>query len=271
MHKTVAALHKTPNNLVSASLSAPSIVLTAANTSAARRHQDFPSHYHDVWELIYYRTGHIECVVAGTVFRTRPGMLLVIPPGATHYDRALTAYSQIYVHVRGGAAAVWSQVHFDDPEHTLAALFAGLVQEWRGRFADRAELLAVLLRQLELKLGRRPDPPEPGAAERLVRHAENILAEQLGSPLTVKELAAALGVSTSTLRAQFVRSRGYPPKAYLQQKRRERALELIGSSNLSLGAVAELCGFDSASHLSRSIKQATGRTPGSFRTLSPSG
>lgn len=263
MHKTVNALHKTPSNLALANVSAPSVVLTAANTYTARQHQNFPSHYHDVWELIYYQTGYIECVVAGTVFRTRPGMLLVIPPGATHYDRALTAYSQIYVHVRGGAAAVWSQLYLDDQEHTLAALFAGLVREWQGDFADRAELLAALLRQLELTLGRQPHVP--GAAERLVRRAERILAEQLGSPLTVKEVAAALGVSPSTLRAQFVKLRGYPPKFYQQQKRRERALELIGSSNLSLGAVADLCGFDSAGHLSRSIKGATGRTPGSFR------
>jgi AraC-like DNA-binding protein/mannose-6-phosphate isomerase-like protein (cupin superfamily) len=261
MHEASPQLHKTtgwqPPNA--------GLRLLTASVHAAGQHQDFPAHRHDAWELIYYCAGHIECVVAGKVFQTQPGMLLIIPPGTVHFDVALTAYRQFYLHVQSQSAPAWLEVYWDDAERTLLALFAGLAREWRGRARDRAEMLSLLLRQLELLLGRKKCAPEPTAAERIVQAAERLLEERLSLSPSIQEVAAEVSVSPSSLRAHFVKLRGYPPKAHLQQVRQRRALELISSTNLSLSAVAELCGYDSASHLSRYIKRGTGRSPGTFR------
>lgn len=261
MHEALSQLHKTPSR------QSPNAALrlVTASVHTAGQHQDFPAHRHEAWELILYCTGHIECVVAGRVFQTQPGMLLVIPPGTVHFDVALTAYRQFYLHVQSQGAPAWLQVYRDDAERTLLTLFAGLAREWRGRAPDRAEMLSLLLRQLELLLGRKRCAPEPTAAERLVQAAERLLEERLSLSPSITAIAAEVGVSPSTLRAHFARLRGLSPKAHLQQVRRRRALELVGSTRLSLSAIAELCGYDSASHLSRHIKQGTGRSPGTFR------
>lgn len=193
-------------------------------------------------------------------------MLLAIPPQTVHHDVAATAYKQFFVQLRNEAVPGWQKVYYDDSERTLLALFTALAREWRGGASDRAEMLTLLLRQLDLLLQRGSGAPEPTAAERLVQAAERLLEERLNPALRVQEVAVAVGVSPSTLRAHFATLRGYSPKAYLQRVRQARALELISGSDLSLAEVAELCGYDSVSHLSRHIKQSTGRTPGSFRT-----
>lgn len=262
MHKTAGELHKSPDY---PSLSKSDLQLSTVSTYTAGPQQNFPVHQHDAWELIYYRAGYIRCVVAGQTFDTQPGMLLVIPPKTPHFDLALTAYKQIYVHLQCGAVPAWLQLYRDDQERSLSALFTGLRREWRGCAPDRTEMLTLLLRQLDITLRRKSCEPEPTAAEQLVQSAERLFEERLSLSPSVKEIAAEVGVSTSSLRAYFVKLRGYSPKVYLQGLQQRRALELIGNSNLSLEAIAELCGYYSVSHLSRYIKRDTGRTPGAFR------
>ena len=261
-----AELHKSPDY---PSCSKSDLQLSTVSSYTAGQQQNFPVHQHGAWELIYYQAGYIRCVVDTQTFDTQPGMLLIIPPKTPHFDLALTAYRQLYVHLLCDTVPPWLQVYRDDQEHSLSALFTGLRREWRGHAPKRTEMLTLLLRQLDLTLRRKSCEPELTAAEQLVQRAERLFEERLSLSPSVKEVAAEVGVSTSTLRAYFVRLRGYSPKGYLQRLRQRRALELIGNSSLSLEEVAELCGYYSVSHLSRYIKRDTGRTPGAFRYSAP--
>ena len=126
-------------------------------------------------------------------------------------------------------------------------------------------MLALLSAELDLVLRRGEHQPRVDRGERLVRHAERILEERFATSVSLPEVAAALGVSVSTLRSWFVRLRGQPPSRYLRDVRLRRALHLIRSSDLTLDVVARSCGFDSASHLSRTVREVTGRSPGSHR------
>ena len=44
-----------------------------------------------------------------------------------------------------------------------------------------------------------------------------------------------------------------------------RAVSLLHSSTLTLEAIASMCAYDSASHLSRMVKRAAGKSPGALR------
>lgn len=242
--------------------------LVFAAEYAAAKDQDYPLHQHSAWELIYYHAGQIECTVAGTCFQTRPGMMLLIPPKTPHADRARTAYRHHFLHLRGAAAERWPRVLQDTREGRFNYVLASCVSEWQGDAPHRAEMLGMLMRQLELLFDRVGSRGEPSRAEQLVYRAEFMLREQLGHAPIIKTLAAELEVSPSALRACFAGVRGYSPKAYLQEARLKQALALIRTSSLNLSEIAELCGFYSASHLSAQVKRATGRTPGSFRDSS---
>ncbi len=251
--------------------------ISVAATYEATAGQHYPRHRHTVWEVIYYRSGHIECILEdgpeGRSVESCPGMVLVIPPRTVHQDRVHTAFSQYYVRLeRAQPLGPWPETTFDDSDHTLGHLFSLLVREWSAPpTPEREELLGLLARQLEILLERKGRELVNRSAEELVREAERRLEARLTDAPTVGALASELSVSPSTLRAHFALLRGYAPLHYLQRLRLERALELIRSSTLNLEEIASLCGYYSASHLNRNIKRATGQTPGHFRPPRPSG
>lgn len=248
---------------------APRLTVAASYEAAAGRH--YPRHRHTVWEVIYYRSGHIACILEDgpepRTIESRPGQVLVIPPRTIHQDRVHTDFSQYYIRLeRPTPLKTWPETTSDDSDYTLGHLFGLLVREWSARPApERDELLALLVRQLEILLERKSQEAPNRSAEELVREAERRLEARLTDPPTVSALAHELAVSPSTLRAHFAQVRGYAPLHYLQRLRLERALELIRSSTLNLEDIATLCGYYSASHLNRNIRRATGQTPGHFR------
>lgn len=260
MHKSPAHVHEFAARL------------RFAGTYEAPQKRDYPAHAHPVWEVIYYLTGHIRCVVEGRPFLSEPGMLLAIPPGAVHHDEALTGYSQIVLAIEAPAEQPWGAVAYDDPERSCASLCRSLEREWRGAGEYRDEMLTLLVGQLDLRLRRaqRQDRQQAAEAgrdpwEEAILSAEAILQARYASPLTVEEVAREIGMSASRLRVHFARLRGRTPQATLHEIRLRQAVYMLRNSSLTLETIAALCGYYSASHLSRYVRRETGRSPGQIR------
>ena len=285
MHDAPRRLHET---LRSTPLGKLEVVI--GGRYSADKGQDFPAHYHNHLELLIYTSGHIECVVGAVTstaqsdehtmrevrwngsstqtFTSRPGLIQVMPAGVIHADRALTAYSHCYVVLRSPPDALPVSAPFcfmDDPDHSFEQVIASISAEWRGESEHREQMLELLVTQLEILCLRLRSRVAPNAAETLVRSAERLLEERYAQSPGIAQIASELGVSPSSLRSHFAATREYSPKSFLQRVRLKRTLELIRTSSLSLDEISALMGYDSASHLSRHIKAATGLTPGQFR------
>ena len=237
--------------------------------SAARGH-DFPPHLHTCWELVYYREGRIKVPIGDEVFLTRPGLLLLTPPGIVHAERALTAYSNYFAALELPTDPLWPRVVSDDGRGSLSYIFGTLLDEFSAREtgaqSDGAPTLtSLLLAQLDCYVRRSQKITPPPIGERLVRDAERIFEENVAQELSMSRVAARLGVVPSVLRAHFARYRGCSPSKSLLRVRLRQALALLQSSNLSLQEIAMRCGFHSSSHLSRHVKAVTGETPGHWR------
>ena len=243
--------------------------LLGAGAYEAPAGRDFPMHRHLCWELVYYRRGRIEAPVGAECYEAEPGMLLLTPPDTDHAEYARTAYANFYLTVDAPADQPWARFCRDDAAGTLAYLFAALTREWQTASEEQARMLALLLEQLDIFLRRARQPAPESEPERLVREMERLIQERSAGPLCLRDLSREVGASPSVLRRHFVRLRGQPPRACLQEVRLRRALTLIRSSALTLEVVADLCGYDSASHLSRCIKRETGYSPGKLRGHTP--
>jgi AraC-like DNA-binding protein len=232
--------------------------------SAPRGH-DFPPHRHLHWELVLYREGRIEAPVGDEVFLTRPGLLLLTPPGVVHSERALTAYSNYYMTVALPVDYPWPRTAQDDAEGSFQYLFRSLLREYsRPDSGRRNAMIELLMTQLNWML-RDQSGGGISAGERAVREAERLFEERFARALTVAVVASEVGLSGSALRAHFARRRNCSPADALQKVRLRQALALLGGSDLTLDRVAAACGFHSASHLSRHVKTATGHAPGKWR------
>jgi AraC-like DNA-binding protein len=268
----------------------------AAGRYSASKGQDYPPHYHPALEIIVFQSGQIECTIghgpapvtsvdahletfevawnemgpqsSQQMIATRPGMVLAMPPHTIHADRALTAYSHFYLLLGlplGTKVPSAPLVFMDDLDQSLERIMGSLAREWHTQQANREVMLDLLLSQLQIHCERLETNPILSNAEQVVRLAERMMADHIAEPQSISEIALHLGISNSALRAYFANLRGHSPKQHQQHLRMNRALELIRASSLSLDEIALLTGYDSASHLSRQVKAASGLTPGQFR------
>ncbi|GCE29860.1 hypothetical protein KDA_53440 [Dictyobacter alpinus] len=239
--------------------------LTNAGSYEAPQGKDFPMHIHTEWEIVCYCTGTIQTVLDTDIYETAPGILVLTPPGIAHAEYARTGYRCYYLGVIAPAHHPWPRICLDDAELSLTHLCRKLIREWHTHYSDRAIMLDLLLQQLDLLLMRAAISAPSGTAEKLVAAAERYMQEQYHRPLTISEIALALGISPATLRRHVMRLHGCAPAMLLQRIRVRHACDLLRTSDLTLEAIARLCGYDSASHLSRQVKNLTGKAPGALR------
>jgi transcriptional regulator GlxA family with amidase domain len=106
-----------------------------------------------------------------------------------------------------------------------------------------------------------------------VRHVDPtvIAAEQwidanLGEPVTVTDLAAALAVSPKTLARRLVAATGVSTIQFLQRRRVLKAAHLIETTSMTIEAIAATVGYQDGTALRKLIKRELGTTPASLRT-----
>jgi AraC family transcriptional regulator, transcriptional activator FtrA len=106
-----------------------------------------------------------------------------------------------------------------------------------------------------------PPPPPGDALGGLLEWA----GARLGTPLSVDDLAAHLGVSPRTLARRFDDRLGTSPGAWLLSRRVAEARTLLEETNLPVEAIAGRVGLGSAVNLRRRFRAQVGTTPGAYR------
>jgi AraC-like DNA-binding protein len=135
--------------------------------------------------------------------------------------------------------------------------------------AVEEEMLAVLRRLLArafalLAPGRRP----PGERRRdLAEAARRLLAARFREPLTLSQLAAALGVSPFHLSRVFRETTGWTLHDYRDSLRLSAALEALHERPSDLTALAFDLGYSSHSHFTAAFRARFGVPPSRARQL----
>jgi len=98
-----------------------------------------------------------------------------------------------------------------------------------------------------------------------IRQAVAIMGRDLAEPVTLAELADAVGYSLSHFKCRFRDEMGIGPGQYYLQLRIDEALRRLRGQDVSLAALAEQLGFSSGQYLSTCVKRLTGRSPSQHR------
>jgi len=225
------------------------------------------------FELVWLQTGSArwdggsEC---GRL-RLRPGDLLLIPPGTRDEFRwdgeVPTRHGYVHFRAEPGPASVpllrAGQAH--GPVGGLLEFLLWLGEARRPGWRERAGELVSVIAQV-LTAGPLPEParPEPAALATALDYVRRQWTAAM-RPLTLRELAAAACVSPSYLSRVFRKQYGCAPGAALELVRLERARTMLGRSNLTIGQVADACGFTDPLYFSRRFRAAHGVAPSAFR------
>ena len=100
---------------------------------------------------------------------------------------------------------------------------------------------------------------------RLVTAARTFIEDNVGSSLSLDEVAKSVHVSSYYLSRVFTEVCGHSFSEYLTSLRLERSKELLRHSDLSCGDVGLRVGYSSASYFSQVFKQHVGMTPSQYR------
>ncbi|MEM1504119.1 AraC family transcriptional regulator [Domibacillus sp. 8LH] len=99
----------------------------------------------------------------------------------------------------------------------------------------------------------------------LVNQAQLFIRDNLNRPLSIKDVAQYLHISTRHLSRLFTHHLGVSYTAFIRQERVDAAAEMLRMTNLDIKTISEQYCFSSVHYFTRVFQEETGLTPGKYR------
>jgi AraC-like DNA-binding protein len=254
------------------------------------------THAHDFLVLLYLESGDGVLRVDGRDRAVATGDAVVVAPG--------TVVGGSVSRLGGGDARTWA-VFFPadavDPSsaaplvswrtHPLLAPFAGnprggsqrlhvpvderpvwlgnlaaLDAELRDRRDGYADAARAHLTLLLVQLGRlHLDAPAELDVEPLVAAVFDVVEERYHEPISLKEVAAAVGLTTGHLTTVVGRRTGRTVQQWITERRMREARRLLADTDLAVVEVAHRVGYRESGYFVRRFRAEHGVTPGVWR------
>ncbi|AHG48818.1 AraC family transcriptional regulator (plasmid) [Rhizobium leguminosarum bv. trifolii CB782] len=103
----------------------------------------------------------------------------------------------------------------------------------------------------------------PGVLKRVIERID----AHIDRPPSVRSLAQEVGLTYEHFSRAFKQSQGSTPYGFYNQRRLERASDLLRTTAMTVTQVAFACGYASGSHLSTRFRRETGFSPVEYRAL----
>ena len=256
--------------------------------SAYPRHQHSVDHYFN-WNqgrvlqsyqiiLISSGSGLFESDAAAGTQIVEPGTVIVLFPGIWHRYRPQlqTGWVEHWIECQGPVFDEAARAGLIQPKHSL--LKGGVIGDLGDCFERchslaridamaNQDLLSTLGLHLLALLGhmRRGERGFTKAIDDIVQRAHTLIALRCQEPLDLPALASELGVGYSNLRHSFMARVGISPRQHYLNTRIQKAQDLLVNTAKSVKEIAEILGFESASHFSKQFKNRLGVSPSDWR------
>jgi DNA-binding IclR family transcriptional regulator len=157
---------------------------------------------------------------------------------------------------------------FDETKTVVAALWTtGPASQLPvRRFEEISEIMKKGAQELSLRLRTTGRTPSKAYVLSVVEQAKEIIDNGVHQPIDMRQLAENLYVSYSWFRKVFKEQTGEAPSEYHLNRRIEKAIELLRSTDLSVRQISEELGYKNQNHFSALFKRKTGASPSAFRS-----
>jgi AraC-like DNA-binding protein len=112
-----------------------------------------------------------------------------------------------------------------------------------------------------------PPAPDTGRSAPIVA-ASAMLAEDLGAPVDLRAVAAAVGLPYDTFRRRFAAEVGQAPLSFRSDRRLQTAATLLRMTELTTRTIARTLGYADEFHFSRRFRARFGMPPRDYRRRS---
>ncbi|HTC06177.1 MAG TPA: helix-turn-helix transcriptional regulator [Xanthobacteraceae bacterium] len=207
-------------------------------------------------------------------FQTKPNTLAYVPPGCDVYSQSDQGGEYLKVTFEWEHGELWPRSRRFSDVIDAAAIDAA--QQLRRQLLANGSIDKLQCERLVHALKERTMWALSGISiapaarswmtPRRLRLVDELIEARLDAKLTVRELAAALRLSTGFFCRAFKASVGKAPHDYIVDRRVSRARALLQGTPLDLSAVAHASGFASHAHMTATFRSRLGVTPSALRT-----
>lgn len=234
------------------------------------------SHHHPYCQVLLPAEGRIALTCPGEHGWVGGGRVAVIPPGVEHRYYALNPNRVVVADFAADTLETTLDLRqentFRAQDTRLVSLTTMLQMEARTGGLGDPLVADALLRYLVAALSVTRTVADvrgtPAAHRQVVAMTEGFLQEHFREPLTVAEIAAAVGVSGSHLHRIYRAETGMTLVSRVHRLRLEAAAQRLRDTDQTVLAIAHAVGFASQSHLTRLFTRHFGCTPGRYRDAS---
>ena len=229
------------------------------------------------YQLIVLISGGLRVTVEDVTYELAPGEAILQHPGLREFYR----FSE-----RGESMHSWCQV----APGLLSRQDKRLLKGASGVHKASSSIHLLIEEGLALRSHDSPDLHEAMAALaracllRFAAHARSLDRKDTAAPIhpgleraleiaalhyaelrSAEDLARRVGISVTQLRSLCHEAKRESPTEMIWRLKAEHAIQMIRSTGLTLGEIADSCGYANPFHLSRSVKRYTGYSPRSLR------
>lgn len=153
--------------------------------------------------------------------------------------------------------------------HALSPLLEEVYRDWETKATLRYELASAKLTEFFLKAEREENYAAQPMSEDRCRMLEimDYIDANVANGISLQAVAKKAGLTESALSRQFARINGISFKQYVVEKKIQRAIFLLQTTNRTMIDIALDSGFDSISGFYSAFRKKTGTTPNKFSEL----
>jgi AraC-like DNA-binding protein len=237
----------------------------------------------DEYQIIYVTRGGGSFETMGRRWQVSTGSMFFLFPGVEHSYRpnADTGWEEYWIGFKGSYIDALLQaglISHGKPFFQIgysptvlqyyASIFEG-VKETEPYYHFKVSALINMLIAEVLPHNHQGQPLS--RAEQLVDQAKFVMAQYVGSSLTLKELWDRIGVSSSHIGAIFKDATGLTPYQYFIDLKIEKAKTLLEQRDEPIKRVAYDLGFEDPYYFSRLFSKKTGVAPSHWQRMASAG
>jgi AraC-like DNA-binding protein len=238
--------------------------------------KDFSRNYHpnNDYELIYILGGSIKITINGKEYEMNKGDFICRSPysllsiSTVEPMNEWVRYYWIHFDSQDAAEPLLESVGIELNRPYTASGSDGLMEEYENLFSEfrlrgRCFPLAasVSVTRIILMLSRMRGKPDDGTLDRSLKY----IHARFRHDIKVGELAALEYLGETRYRELFREYTSLSPHEYISALRIEKAKDLLGQVDMTIGDVAKAVGYGDSHYFQRVFKKREGITPGEYR------
>lgn len=239
-------------------------------------------HSHTHYEIYFLTKGSRTFYLANALLTLRAPTVMVIPPNVMHktegggFERYNINVSPSYLDDFQKDCLDKLSLHVLRPNDDETKMIVRLLQDAMGmdkrkKYTD--SVLHALLTHAVFMLGKftvlanKPTKLTGSVVPEVVLKVTKYLEDNFEQKLTLDNLAQSFFIAKTTLIYNFKKYLGCSPMDFLLNTRLTKAKEMLATRKLSVGEIADRCGFSSANYFGLIFKQKEGLSPLNYRKL----